>query len=210
MKTKRKNKSHILLGSFIILLGIALPLGRYLYYDYLSKSDDDKVEEFFEYEMIIDPTVEDDNSDNQEVKKEPTITYNYVAVLEIPSISLKRGFLDKKDKNNNVNKNIQILSASDMPDKVNGNVILASHSGSSHISFFKNLDKVKKDDSVYIYYKNKKYTYKVVNIYEQKKDGTITIHRNNKISTLTLTTCNPTHKGYQLIVISELIKTENY
>ena len=39
-----------------------------------------------------------------------------------------------------------------MPDKENGNVILAGHSGSGRTAFFKNLYKLETDDEVSIFY----------------------------------------------------------
>lgn len=38
-----------------------------------------------------------------------------------------------------------------MPDKENGNVILAGHSGSGRTAFFKNLYKLETDDEVSIF-----------------------------------------------------------
>lgn len=211
MIKKEKNKSHaLLLGSFIILLGIAIPTAKYLYFNHLNNINDDKIEEFFE-ETNIEPVIEDEPTEEvNEVVEKPTYSYDYIAVLEIPSISLKRGLVSINDKNNNVNKNIEILKNSTMPDVENGNLILAGHSGSSYISFFKNLERLNNDNLIYIYYNNVKYTYKVVNSYLEIKDGNIVIHRNMDKTTLTLTTCSQKHKGKQLIVISELVKKENY
>ncbi len=57
---------------------------------------------------------------------------------------------------------------SDSPDVINGNVILASHSGTADISYFNNLDKLKISDEVLILYNGKTYQYKIVNIYDYK------------------------------------------
>lgn len=212
MMKKRENKSRaILLGSFIILVGFALPLSKYIYNNFINSLEQKQVEEFLgkkEKQPVIDQDsqVKDDN----EIKLISNYSYNYIAVLEIPSISLKRGLVNKNDRNNNVNKNIEILKESNMPDTINGNMILAGHSGNSRISFFRKLNLVKNGDIIYIYYNNVKYIYKVVNIYLEVKDGDISIDRDNNKTTLTLTTCSQEQKGKQLIVISELIKSENY
>ena len=58
---------------------------------------------------------------------------------EREKIGLEKGLASKGSYYNNVNRNILILNESDMPDKENGNVILAGHSGSGRTAFFKNL-----------------------------------------------------------------------
>lgn len=212
IKIKRINKKSrvILLGSLLISIGIIIPLSKYFYHHYLDNKNDDMIEVFFEdKDVITEITSTQENVDKKE-SKNIQIDYNYIAVLEIPSISLKRGLVDKSSTYNTISRNIQILNESDMPNVVNGNLILASHSGSSYVSFFKNLDKINEEDYVYIYYNNIKYIYKVVSIYEETKDGDITIHRSNDKTTLTMTTCSQSNKDNQLIVISELVDKENY
>ena len=44
--------------------------------------------------------------------------------------------------------------SSNYPDVAKGNLILASHSGTSSISFFKNLYKLEVNDDVYVNYNN--------------------------------------------------------
>lgn len=213
MLRKRKSKSRVILGSLLILIGIMLPLSKYLYFNYLDHKENKDIESFFieeQEEINVDNT--DNNQEDVKINNNNNnnISYDYIAVLEIPSISLKRGLVDKNNKANNVSKNIQILNESDMPDVKNGTVYLASHSGTSYISFFKNLDKVKHEDYVHIYYNHIKYSYKVTNIYEEVKDGNINFHKDKSKTNLVLTTCNPTHKGYQLIIVSELVNQESY
>lgn len=207
---KRKNKkSRVILGSLLILMGIMIPLSKYLYLNYLDNKGNEKIETFFEKQEqeVIDV---DTNTNQEEVKTNNNVSYDYIAVLEVPSISLKRGLVDKNSKANNVSQNVQILGKSDMPDVNNGTLYLASHSGTSHISFFKHLDKVKNEDPIYIYYNHVRYIYKVTKIYEEVKDGNISVYKDRSKTNLILTTCTPNHKGYQLIVVSELVNQENY
>ncbi len=202
---RRKNKSHILFGSFLIILGIVLPLSKELYNYTQDKKEESKVEYFFDnHKDDIDKQATEQKNTKQEN------TYNYIAVLEIPTINLKRGLVAKTDKNNNVNRNITILKESDMPDVGNGNFILAGHSGTSRVAFFRYLNKVKENDLIFIYYKNIKYTYKVVHTHLEVRDGDIDIIRNKNKNTLTLTTCSQEKKGNQIVIISELINKENY
>lgn len=210
MIKQRKNKiikSHsILIGSFLILLG-----ATYIFYDWykdfkIEKVEEKQVEIFFEEETPTDEVVVED------AKQEETKPYvdTYIAVLEIPTISLKRGLVNIDSSRNNVNYNMQIIRPSDMPNVTNGNLIIASHSGSGYTAFFKNLYKLNIGDKSYVYYNNEKYTYEVVKIYEEIKDGTIQIKRNQQKTTLTLITCSGTNKNNQIVVISELINKEKY
>ena len=52
---------------------------------------------------------------------------------------------------------------------------------------------------------NTTYTYKVVNIYKEEKDGTIAIYRNKEKSTLTLITCTKNDNTKQTVYILERI-----
>lgn len=144
-----------------------------------------------------DVNIEPDNSVSQ---------YDYIGVIEIPSIDLKRGFLDKDSIYNDVNYNIEVLIDSDMPDIENGNFILAAHSGNTMVSYFKNIHNLSLNDDIYIYYNGNKYIYKVINKYQIEKTGYANIVRNNNKNTLTLITCI-SNTNYQLVVICELIET---
>lgn len=209
MIKRRKNKSHvIIIGSLLVLLGITLPLSKYVYNNYLDKMEKEKVEDFFNEPIIEEEIIEvQENSSNIEQKP---ISYNYIAVLEIPTISLKRGLVSKNDKANNVNKNIQILQESDMPDVENGAFMLAGHSGTSRISFFNKLHHVKYGDEVIVYYNNIKYIYRVIDLFIEVKDGDISIQRDKDKNTIVLTTCSQDHKGSQFVVIGELIDKQSY
>ena len=55
-----------------------------------------------------------------------------------------------------------------------------------------------------IKYNNKIYTYKIVNIYTEAKDGVVTIYRDERKSCLTLITCTKDDKTTQTIYILEL------
>ena len=133
---------------------------------------------------------------------------DYIACLTIPKINLIQGLVDKNSEFNHVDKNIQIIKESNMPDIENGNLILASHSGNSNVSYFKDLDKLIINDSIYIEYNNSQYEYKIVHYYTVEKTGLVDIIRNENKNTLTLITCvENTNK--QLVVISELSKINN-
>lgn len=158
--------------------------------------------------LDVDVDYVTDDIKQEEIINKPEI--NYMAFLEIPKINLKQGILSKNSYYNNVNYHVEVLNISDLPDKVNGNFILAGHSGTSNIAYFRNLYKLENDDLAYILYNNKKYSYKVVNIYKQEKKGSLTIYRDLNKSTLTLITCTKDDKTSQTVYILELIGVETY
>lgn len=222
LKRTRKNKNIDkkeqlikLVASFIFLIGSFMYIGRIAYNYYVELRDYNKAQEFLNIgkEEIEEIKVD---IDEEEIKEQPkqeekkTSNYNYIGVLEIPKINIKRGFLNIKDKGNNVNKNLQVIKGSDMPNVKNGNLIIAAHSGNSYISYFKNLHKLSNDDVAYVYFNNIKYTYKVAGKYDAEKNGKVTIHRDNKKNTLTLITCSQTDKTKQIVYILELESEENY
>lgn len=222
LKRTRKNKNIDkkeqlikLVASFIFLIGSFMYIGRIAYNYYVELRDYNKAQEFLNIgkEEVEEIKVD---IDEEEIKEQPkqeekkTSNYNYIGVLEIPKINIKRGFLNIKDKGNNVNKNLQVIKGSDMPNVKNGNLIIAAHSGNSYISYFKNLHKLSNGDVAYVYFNNIKYTYKVVGKYDTEKNGKVTIHRDNKKNTLTLITCSQTDKTKQIVYILELESEENY
>lgn len=199
-KIKRKNKSWlIIIGSLIFLSGIGL-----ITYDYLSNRKIDKketelLEEFYEIEDEIESIEE-----HQVVAEEKEqVKVNYIAVLKIPKIGLERGLVDPNSYLNNVNYNLEWLDESSMPDEEKGNVIIAGHSGSARISYFRKLDKLDIDDEISIDYQNKNYTYKVTDKYLIEKTGSAEIIKNKNKNTLTLITCKH-NTNYQIVIIAEL------
>lgn len=172
----------------------------------LDEIDDDDETPSTE-EEIVNPSENTESKITTTTKPVVNIDYTkyYVGNISIPKIDLKRGFVSKDSKYNNVNRNIYIVPESDYPDKEGGNFILASHSGTSSISFFKNLYKLTLGDKVDITYNNKNYTYIITNIYTDLKDGDVAIKRNKNKTTLTLITCTRGDKTTQTIYICERI-----
>lgn len=136
--------------------------------------------------------------------------YKYIAVLEIPTINLSQGLLSLSNKYNNVEYNIEIIKGSEMPNIPQTNLVLASHSGTSKISFFKNLEKLQANDNVYIYYEGYKYIYKLDEYYVLPKTGIISIYRDKYKNTITLITCKKDNDIEQIAYIGYLIAKEVY
>lgn len=209
IKNKKGSKSQlIIVGSLLIILGIGVIGGKYLYNYFQTKNEEQLIDTFFEEQKEIteDTTPEVPEETKQEEKPQPTKSkIDYFAVIKIPKIGLEKGLASKGSYYNNVNRNILVLNESDMPDKENGNVILAGHSGSGRAAYFKNLYKLQADDEVSIFYNGHEYKYKVVNQYDIEKTGTANIVRNAEKSTLTLITCRH-NTNKQIIYICELVE----
>lgn len=211
IKKEKTNKRYlliILIGIFFFLFGIF-----FFTYDYYQKEkqnniEREKIEEFFEIdeqEEVQEELIPDNEKDsNNEVKEE-----NYIGILEIPKINLKKGLVDKNSSSNNVDKNIYTLKETTLPDEqLNSHIILAAHSGNSYISYFRNLKKLDMKDRINFYYKGIKYIYEVTDKYEIEKTGATELKITNK-SDITLITCiSGTNK--QVVYVANLIDKTNY
>ena len=198
-KRKGKNKLLLIIGIVYYVSGLLL-LAYVISIPILnSKKESDALSNFY----IQEEKKNDTNQVQNNKENQMTRSLEYIAVLKIPKIKLEKGLVAKDSKYNNIDYGIKILKESDSPDVINGNVILASHSGTADISYFNNLDKLKINDEVLILYNGKTYQYKIVNIYDIDKTGKAKINRNNNKSTITLITCrNGTNK--QIVLIGEL------
>ena len=203
--SKLSNRTVVIIGFILIAFGFIL-----LTNDYFTGKKDKAYEKasISLYEEtsqgeVIDNTPRNiaagDIEINEEIKKG-----NYLGVLKIDKINLEQGFYDKDNANNNVDKNVTLLGPSNYPDEKKGNTILVAHSGTSYLGYFKHLWKLEKGDLASINYKGNTYVYKIVNIYNDIKDGDVTIYRNKNKTTLTLITCTKDSDTEQTIYIAEL------
>lgn len=203
----KKNKKIIIIFLLALFLLASIYVGYKEYQLYKNnKKENEMIDQFLEMqkEKVKDNKEEDKEEQKQEVEPE----YDYIAVLEIPSIGLRKGIVDVDSKYNDVSYNVEIINPSQMPNIPNGNLILASHSGNLNVSFFKHLNKLNKGDYTIIYYENVKYTYEVNTIENEDKNGTITIRKSNNKNTLTLTTCSPTDKTKQIVIVCNLVRAD--
>ncbi len=209
-KIKFKNSTIIIVGVSIITLGIAI--GLYEYFEERKNkvfSDMNIILYEKEQPMNITEDVMDNNEttdiENIETIEKPSEPINYLGILEIPKINLKRGFYGIESVYNNVDYNVTVINGSTFPDVENNNLILAAHSGDCPVCYFESLYKLKLDDKAYIKYKNINYTYKIVDIYEVEKDGTVAIYRDYTKNVLTLITCTRNSDTKQTVYILEQI-----
>lgn len=206
---KRKSKLIIkIIGLLVLASGIFILIYHYSKMEKLDKESNIKIEEFLNVEIPLTNEVSAENTNIEE--KDNKHDYNYIAVLEIPSIDLKRGLVSPSSPYNNVNYNIQIIDNSAMPNVTNGNFVLAGHNGASYISFFKKLNKMNINDKIYVYYQGYKYEYSLVEIYDTPKDGKVEIVRDYDKTTITLITCKKNSKDTQVVYIGYLTSTTTY
>ena len=209
LKDKRISPSIIAInGTLITLVG-----GFFLSYNYIQSKKimayDYMSNVFYNgNEILAISEGEETKQPIEEEQLEEEVTNNYIGYLTIPKINLTKGFLDKRSSENDVEKNILVVSGSNYPDTDRGNLILAGHSGTGWKAFFNDLYKLSINDTAYITYKNKKYIYKIVNIYTQPKIGKLAIYRNYDKTTLTLITCTNNDSKTQTIYIAELTNIE--
>lgn len=159
-------------------------------------------------ELLIAKYFEREELSNYEKssKKSKEKKEEYIAVLQIPKINFKRGLYKENSPKNKLSKNIMFLDSSDMPNKNNSKVIIVGHSGAPSNAYFKNLYKLNIKDELILYYDNRKYIYRVSDIYEIKKTGNLALESNKESKTLTLVTCKGLDK--QIVIVSTLTKEE--
>lgn len=205
----------IVISIIIVIIGLIILCSEYFnskkiaVYDYMNElyytKENIETEEIIEENNKEEDSEENNTSYKFDIKEDESI---YIGYLSIPDIDLKKGFTKKESKYNTISKNIQILSASDYPDKENGNVIFAAHSGNSSVSYFNKLYLLNKDALVYVTYNNVTYTYKITDIYTVKKSGEIEIKSNKNKSNITLITCTKNDNTTQTVYLGELISKE--
>lgn len=214
-KRKQPRTSTVLLFALIIFL-----LGIYLIsYNYLVGKKEKIYSSMnlllFEDEKPKDLNVEGESSvdesiipEDEETNVSEKVSYNYVGTIEISKIKLKRGFLDISSPYNNVDRNVTVIQQSSFPNVEHGNLILAAHSGNCSICYFDKLYKLSIGDKALVYYKNYKYSYKLVDIYNVPKTGEVEIKRDPGKTVLTLITCTHNSDTEQTVYIFELVKKE--
>ena len=225
MQNVHSKKTIVFLGLGICTLGILMLLSNYFnekvdnaysYMNNLLLTSNEIFDMQEEVDNLSDATssfqeqTENTNKNETNQKKEYVDPYEkyYIGSLEIPKVNVNKGFTSIDSPYNNVNKNIQVVKGSTYPDVSKGNFIIAAHSGSSYLGYFKNLYKLTNGDVAYVNYKGNRYTYRIVNIYEQEKTGKIVIYRNGNKSCLTLVTCTKNSKTKQTVYILELETVE--
>lgn len=207
---KNNLKFQVAAGVILIISGIPLLLSNYIkekrdvVFSEMNLALSEINTRNIENDEVEEPVVEEPT---EEVKEDNNnYTYEeYLGILDIPKINFYRGFYSKTSSLNNVQFNLFVLKESDYPDVVNGNLIIAGHSGNYNNSYFNDLYKLSINDTVTVHYQGKDYIYKITKIYNEKKTGTVRILRNRNKTSLTLITCTNGDNYHQTIYIAELM-----
>lgn len=206
---KNNLKFQVAAGVILIISGIPLLLSNYIKEkrDVVFSQMNLALSEINMSEItnneVEEPVAEEPT---EEVKEDNNYTYEeYLGILDIPKINLYKGFYSKTSSLNNVKFNLFVLKESDYPDVVNGNLIIAGHSGNYNNSYFANLYMLDLEDTITVHYQGKDYTYKITKIYNEEKTGTVRILRNRNKTSLTLITCTKDDDYHQTIYIAELM-----
>lgn len=211
---KIKNSTILFVGLLLLVLGIYVGSSEYF------KQKKEKA--FTNMNLLLyeneTPEEKEDPIDTPVDPENPVETppqyvqrnYDFIAELTIPKIGLVRGLVSIDSPYNDVDHNITIIGGSEMPNVDKSNLILASHSGNCYYCYFNQLYRVEMGDEASVTYRNTKYTYKVVDIYNVSKNGQVTIRRNKNKTILTLITCTKNSKTEQTVYILELVNAEKY
>lgn len=142
-------------------------------------------------------------NNSQNINIENNISNDYYFLLKIPKINLEAKVYSFYDKMNNVDKGVYLVKNYDFTS-LNGSLILASHSGNSPISHFKNLDMLLDGDIVAIIFNNKYYYYEIIDIYKIDKTGKFKYDDFDR--GIYLITCDKKSNKKQLVFKGKLIK----
>lgn len=202
MHIKKKTKI-LIFGIIVVIIGVIVGVIPILLQKKEEEVENTKINTFIKETSLLE-NEKIDIDDTKESEEE------YIMVLEIPKINLKKGIYALNSYLNSIKYNVAILQESKMPDVDNGNLILAAHNGTSKVSYFSQLYRLNQKDLAIVYYRGIKYVYVVDNIYDVKKDGDVEIKRDINKNTLTLITCKENTNDRQLIIILYLLSKEEY
>ena len=200
------------LGFILILTSILIISIYYIFHSFELRYETKQIDNYINNtsksdtnrDILDNKTTNSKKSSDKKHKK-----LDYTAILEIPNIKLKQGVVDAIKNYNSIKYAISVDKNSNYPDKP-GNFILYAHSGNSSIAYFKNLYKVNINDKIYVYYNGIKYEYNIVNKYNIEKNGKAKILNSKNNHYITLITCNQEMKGYQIVLLGNLISKTTY
>lgn len=200
MDSKKEIRKKInLISSIGFLLSIIGLIS--IIYMFLSNYENKKVENEY-IESYIKNYNNKGNIISEKNNSNGDSNFQYIAILDIPKINLKKGLVMSTKNFKSINYAISIDKNSKMPDK-KGYFILYAHSGNSRISYFKDINKLEKDDIAKVFYQGKTYNYKVNKKYEIQKTGSLILNENYDVNNLVLLTCIHNTKK-QLVIICTL------
>ena len=141
------------------------------------------------------------------IKQETIKKEQPVATIEISKVNLLQKIYAKNSSLNNVDKNVTILTDFCLEED-SCLILLAAHSGSCEIAYFKNLDKLELQDEAILIYQNFKYIYELQKIEIKDKNGHLNLKK-EKGNFLYLTTCDKKEDNKQDVYIFILKDTKS-
>ena len=172
--------------------------------DFNQLLDDSKLKIYNHYNDIKNNDKAVEAVLNKKIDSLDNLKYRYKAVLEIPSIKLKRGILDIDNKYNKAKYNIELIKEKD------DIIVLASHNGNNYNSYFGNLKNISLGDTINYYYDGKIYKYIYTDSYDIKKDGYADIYRKKGNKCIVLVTCKDGRNDGQTVFIGYLDEILEY
>lgn len=141
---------------------------------------------------------------NKEIEAVPEEKYKYNAILEIPSINIKRGILNIENEYNKAKYNIELIKEEE------NTIILAAHNGNNKNSFFGNLHNIELGAQIKYYKDGKIYTYIYSETYDIPKNGYAEIYKKEDIKSIILITCKNNTDDAQTVYIGYLKEITTY
>lgn len=178
---------HIKLARFCFSIIGFIGILYLVHYFYVSITDNKK------NEMAINDFM--NNSINYNSYDE---RYNYEAVLEIPSIGVKRGIVGLNNNYNDVKYNIMLVRKKD------NDFVLAAHNGNYYNSYFGNLKNMELSDHIKYYYNNKVFDYVFSDRYVVNKKDNISIYCPGDKNCIHLITCLEGNDNAQIVYVGYL------
>ena len=210
MLERLSKNAKITLSILFCFIGIFLL--TFTYFDTQKhKVFDNENKRYIEQTVVVNDiiqTIDVEDHKQTPVNYDAKGRYDYIGYLSVPDVNINRGFVSLTNPYNHVDYNIMLIEGTDMPDKVNGNLIIAGHNGHSSFSYFNELHNLSLGAEAIVDYNGKKYTYKLVDVYNVPKVGTVNIKRNMDVSVLTLITCTYKSNTEQTVFIFELSNVE--
>lgn len=138
---------------------------------------------------------------NEELEE---ILYNENApwYIEINKINLKENLYLDSITSEDI-KGVVLFKEYGRPNVEYSNTIIGAHSGTGENVYFNDIDKLKLGDEIFIYYKNIKYKYVVIDKYEVIETDLTPLNSMKNKTILTLITCNSIDNTKRVIVVSE-------
>ena len=184
-----RKKRYIIVGTLFIIIVCLSYFGIRIYSYYNDIKNNDKATH-----AVLENRINSINNDK----------YRYKAILEIPSVNIKRGILDIDSRYNKAKYNIELVKESD------DMIVLAAHNGNNYNSYFGNLKNISLGDDINYYFGGKLYKYIYTDRYEIKKNGYADIYRNKDKKAIVLVTCKDNSDDGQVIFIGYLSSVSDY